>query len=72
MVLQARGIGPNSAANGVWLKASVHFPVHSNAYFQNVNRVVGKYYFNQFEPTSHLIRDLQQVGRLLRAGKFPL
>lgn len=72
MVLFLRGIGPNSAANGVWLKASTHYPVHTNAYFQNVNRVVARYYFSPFEPKAKLVADLQQIGRLLQAGQFPL
>ena len=42
MVLHMRGIGPNTASNGVSLHRSVHEPMHTNAYFANVNMVVGK------------------------------
>jgi A nuclease family of the HNH/ENDO VII superfamily with conserved AHH len=40
MVLALRGIGPNSAANGVWLPRVVHAPIHTNAYYANVNMVM--------------------------------
>jgi HNH/ENDO VII superfamily nuclease len=46
MVLHQRGIGPNSPANGVWLKKSMHTPIHTNAYYANVNAVTAKYFFN--------------------------
>jgi hypothetical protein len=72
MVLQIHGVGPNSAVNGVWLRTAAHGGVHSNAYFHNVNRVLGKYYFNPFEPRERMLSDLQRVGKLLQAGQFPL
>jgi hypothetical protein len=72
MVLQARGIGPNTAANGVWLHRSIHEPMHTNAYYANVNIVVGKYNFNALLPTSQLVGDLARIGQLLEKGQLPL
>ena len=40
IVLASRAIQPNGAANGVWLRRSVHGPVHTNGYYANVNAVV--------------------------------
>ncbi len=72
-VLALRGIHPNSAANGVWLHKSVHVPIHTNAYYANVNAVMGrKYYFNRFRPTSELVDDLARIGKLLQKGQLPL
>ena len=72
MVLHMRSIGPNTASNGVWLHKSVHQPMHTNAYFANVNMVVGKYRFNAMLPTSRLVEDLARVGQLLQKGQLPL
>jgi HNH/ENDO VII superfamily nuclease len=72
MVLHTRGIGPNSASNGVWLQRSVHESMHTNAYYANVNMVVGKYHFNPMLPTAQLVRDLARVGQLLQKGQLPL
>lgn len=72
MVLQIHGIGPNSAVNGVWLRAGTHIGIHSNAYFHNVNRIIGKYYFNPFLPKAQLVDDLGRIGRFLQARQFPL
>jgi hypothetical protein len=47
MVLASRGIGPNSSANGVWLHRAMHAPIHTNAYYANVNAVMAKYYFGR-------------------------
>lgn len=71
MVLRTRH-PTNSAANGVWLHPAVHLSSHSNAYYANVNAVVGKYHFNTFRPTSELVRDLQRLGELLQKGQLPL
>lgn len=72
MVLALRGIGPNSAANGVWLPRVVHAPIHTNAYYANVNMVLGKYYFGAFRPTLELVHDLARIGKLLNNGQLPL
>lgn len=72
MVLNLRGIGPNSAANGVWLHRSMHAPIHTNAYYANVNMVTAKYYFNPFKRTSELVNDLARIGGLLKKGQLPL
>ena len=72
MVLQMRGIRPNDAANGVWIHPAAHLSSHTNAYYANVNAVVGKYYFNSFRPTSELLRDLQRIGEVLQKGQLPL
>ena len=45
---------------------------HTNAYYANVNAVVGKYHFNAFRPTSELVGDLQRLGELLQKGQLPL
>lgn len=72
MVLQIRGIGPNAAVNGVWLRAGAHGGIHSNAYFHNVNRLVGKYHFNPFLPRAQLVEDLRRIGTFLQSREFPL
>jgi hypothetical protein len=72
MVMSHRGIGPNSPANGVWLPKAMHAPTHTNAYYANVNAVIGKYHFNSFLPTSELVRDLARLGQLLQKGQLPL
>jgi hypothetical protein len=72
MVLHQRGIGPNSPANGVWLKRSMHTPIHTNAYYANVNAVTAKYFFNPSRPTSGLIDDLARIGQYLQKGQLPL
>lgn len=72
MVLQMRGIRPNDAANGVWISPAAHPSSHTNAYYANVNAVVGKYYFNSFRLTSELLRDLQRIGEVLQKGQLPL
>lgn len=72
MVLGLRGIRPNSAANGVWLHRTVHAPIHTNAYYANVNTVVAKYYFNPMLSNAQLVRDLERIGRLLKKDQLPL
>lgn len=72
MVLASRGIQPNSAANGVWLHRSVHAPIHTNAYYANVNAVMGNYWFNHLRETSELVNDLTRIGRLLQRRQLPL
>ena len=72
MVLATRGIHPNSAANGVWLHKSVHAPIHTNAYYANVNAVMAKHYFAAWRPTSELVNDLKRIGQLLERGQLPL
>ena len=72
MVLGLRGIRPNSAANGVWLHRTVHAPIHTNAYYANVNTVMAKYYFNPMLSNAQLVRDLERIGRLLKKGQLPL
>jgi hypothetical protein len=72
MVLGLRGIGPNSPANGVWLLRTAHAPIHSNAYYANVNAVMAKYYFNPTLSNARLVDDLARIGRLLQKGQLPL
>ncbi len=72
MVLASRGIAPNSAANVVWLQRSVHAPIHTNAYYANVNAVMGKYWFNSLRETSALLDDLARIGQFLQKGQLPL
>ncbi len=72
MVLRLHGIGPNAAANGVWLRRAAHAPIHTNAYYSNVNTVLMKYYWGVPRPTSELIKDLDRIGRLLQKGQLPL
>jgi len=50
----------------------VHAPIHTNAYYANVNMVLGKYYFGAFRPTSALVHDLARIGKLLKNGQLPL
>jgi len=40
--------------------------------FSNINRIVGKYYFNPFHSRAELIDDLARIGEHLQARQFPL
>jgi hypothetical protein len=72
MVLGLHAIGPNTAANGVWLNKVAHQALHTNAYYANVNAALAKYYFGVPRPTTELVNDLAHIGRLLQQGRFPL
>lgn len=72
MVMHLRRIGPNDALNGVWLRVGAHSGIHTNAYFHNINRILGKYYFNPFLPTAQLADDLQRIAKFLQARQFPV
>jgi hypothetical protein len=40
-VLRAVGIGIHTDANTVWIATGLHAALHTNAYYQGVNRAVG-------------------------------
>ncbi|CAN5218726.1 hypothetical protein BH20ACT16_BH20ACT16_04730 [soil metagenome] len=50
----------------------MHAPIHTNAYYANVNAVTGKYHFNAFVPQAQLVDDLARIGQLLQKGQLPL
>lgn len=50
----------------------MHAPIHTNAYYADVNAVMAKYCFGMPRPTSELVNDLARIGQLLQREQFPL
>jgi hypothetical protein len=65
-ILERFGIDINSAENGLWLKKAVHNRVHTNKYYDEVNRRLA-----QAKTKEEAIEILRDIGDLLSKNKFP-
>jgi len=65
------GIGPDEAANGVYLPPSVHKNTFGNDYFEAINRRLGDIDEASPSATDDAKRELGEIAREIAQGTFP-